>query len=97
MLMLFIILIVLIFLILAYAIFIYNQLIKNRNLMQEGWSGIDVQLKRRSDLIPNLIQAVKGYMGHEKSVLERVTELRTQAGQATDPAQRAVVHLFCNF
>ena len=76
---------------LGYGVLIYNQLIKNRNLMQEGWSGIDVQLKRRSDLIPNLIQAVKGYMGHEKGVLERVTELRTQAAQATDPAQRAVV------
>jgi LemA protein len=58
---------------------LYNRLVKNQNLVQEGWSGIDVQLKRRADLIPNLIETVKGYMGHERQVLERVTELRTQS------------------
>ena len=62
---------------------IYNKLIKLRNMKEEGWSGIDVQLKRRSNLIPNLIESVKGYMGHERSVLEKVTELRTQSINAS--------------
>jgi LemA protein len=61
---------------------IYNNLIKLRNMKEEGWSGIDVQLKRRSNLIPNLLESVKGYMGHESGVLEKVTELRTQAMNA---------------
>jgi hypothetical protein len=67
---------------------IYNRLVRGRNLVQEGWSGIDVQLKRRSDLIPNLIETVKGYMGHERGVLEKVTELRSQSMRATRPACR---------
>jgi LemA protein len=50
----------------GYAIFIYNTLVKNRQLVQEGWSGIDVQLKRRADLIPNMLETVKGYMSHER-------------------------------
>lgn len=62
---------------------IYNKLIKMRNMKEEGWSGIDVQLKRRSNLIPNLIESVKGYMDHERSVLEEVTELRTQSMNAS--------------
>ncbi len=62
---------------------IYNKLIKLRNMKEEGWSGIDVQLKRRSNLIPNLIESVKGYMGHERDVLENVTELRTQSMNAS--------------
>ena len=67
---------------------IYNKLIKNRNMVEEGWSGIDVQLKRRSNLIPNLIETVKGYMGHEKGVLESVTELRTQSINAGNPGDQ---------
>ena len=65
------------------AVAIYNNLVKNKNLVQEGWSGIDVQLKRRTDLIPNLLESVKGYMGHERGVLEKVTELRSQTLKAT--------------
>ncbi|MBU1568384.1 MAG: LemA family protein [Proteobacteria bacterium] len=61
---------------------VYNKLIKLRNMKEEGWSGIDVQLKRRSNLIPNLLESVKGYMGHERSVLEGVTRFRTQAMNA---------------
>lgn len=68
---------------------IYNNLVKNKNLVQEGWSGIDVQLKRRSDLIPNLLETVKGYMGHERGVLEKVTELRSQTLKATGVADKA--------
>lgn len=62
-----------------YAIVIYNGLVKARQMAEEAWSGIDVQLKRRADLIPNLIETVKGYATHEKSTLEEVVELRNKA------------------
>ncbi len=64
-----------------YAVTLYNRLVKNRQMSEEGWSGIDVQLKRRADLIPNLVDSVKGYAGHERELLERVTELRAQVGK----------------
>jgi LemA protein len=73
------------------AISIYNRLVRNRQMVQEGWSGIDVQLKRRADLIPNLIEAVKGYMGHERGVLEQVTELRAQSLKAGGVGDKARV------
>jgi LemA protein len=79
----------LIVLVLLFGVSIYNRLVKNRNLVQEAWSGIDVQLKRRSDLIPNLVEAVKGYMGHEKGVLEQVTTLRAQSRQAGSVGEKA--------
>ena len=79
----------LVILLLVAAVGIYNRLVKNRNLVQEAWSGIDVQLKRRADLIPNLLEAVKGYMGHERGVLERVTELRNQSRQAGSVGEKA--------
>ena len=74
-----------------YAISIYNRLVKNRQMVEEGWSGIDVQLKRRSNLIPNLVNAVKGYMKHEKGLLETITELRAGAvaAEGGDPETRA--------
>lgn len=65
--------------VLLYVIFIYNGLVRARQMVREAWSGIDVQLKRRADLIPNLVNTVKGYAAHEKETLERVTELRTRA------------------
>src|SRR3989304_2527987 len=68
---------------------IYNGLVTARNLVQEGWSGIDVQLKRRADLIPNLIETVKGYMGHERGVLEKVTEMRAQTLKAQGVGAKA--------
>ncbi len=76
-----------------YAVALYNGLVSKRQAVKEGWSGIDVQLKRRSDLIPNLMEAVKGYMGHEKGVLEEVTKLRTQAQAASGaaPHERASI------
>lgn len=61
----------------------YNRLIKAHALVNEGWSGIDVQLKRRYDLIPNLVATVQGYATHEKSVFETVTKMRTAAMGAT--------------
>ncbi|MFK7791176.1 MAG: LemA family protein [Devosiaceae bacterium] len=77
----------------GYGIVIYNSLVKNRQMVREGWSGISVQLQRRSDLIPNLLETVKGYMGHEKEVLENVTALRARAQAIGDdhPAERAGV------
>ena len=78
----------LILLIVVWGIAIYNKLVYNRNLVKEGWSGIETQLKRRSNLIPNLVEAVKSYMGHEKGVLEKVTEARSRTGQASTPAER---------
>jgi LemA protein len=60
-------------------IVLYNRLVRLRNMVGEGWSGIDVQLKRRANLIPNLVETVKGYMGHERDLLEKVTQLRSQS------------------
>ncbi|MEZ5800035.1 MAG: LemA family protein [Nitratireductor sp.] len=76
-----------------YGVSLYNSLVKNRQMVGEGWSGIDVQLKRRADLIPNLLESVKGYMSHEKGVLEEVTKLRTQSMNATGatPAERGAI------
>lgn len=83
------VLLIIVALIFLYAVFVYNRLVRLRNLTQEGWSGIDVQLKQRANLIPNLVETVKGYMGHERGVLEKVTELRTQALASTDIKERA--------
>ena len=76
----------------AYAVVIYNGLVKARQMVREAWSGIDVQLKRRADLIPNLLETVKGYASHEKETLAEVTEMRTRAQgvPAGDVAGRAV-------
>jgi LemA protein len=74
-----------------YIIFVFNRLVRTRQMANEAWSGIDVQLKRRSDLVPNLIETVKGYAAHERTVLEEVTELRgaARALPADDVARRA--------
>lgn len=60
----------------------YNSLVRSRNRVKEAWSDIDVQLKRRYDLIPNLVETVKGYMEHERGTLEKVIEARSQAMNA---------------
>lgn len=65
-----------------WAIFIYNSLITLKNRTDEAWSDIDVQLKRRYDLIPNLVETVKGYAGHEKEIFEEVAKARSAAMQA---------------
>ena len=70
---------------------IYNGLVKLRTMVEEGWSGIDVQLKRRANLIPNLVETVKGYMSHEKTLLNEVTELRTRSLDATEVGQQSAV------
>lgn len=84
-----IIVVVLVFVLLTWAIALYNRLVRSRNLVQEGWSGIEVQLKKRADLIPNLVNTVKGYMEHERQALERVTELRSQAQNASTMEESA--------
>jgi LemA protein len=72
----------------AYAISIYNRLVKNKNLVDEGWSGIETQLKRRANLIPNLVETVKGYADHEGETLEAVTRLRNQTMTISDIGER---------
>lgn len=70
----------------------YNRLVKLRNMKNEGWSGIDVQLKRRFDLIPNIVETVKGYAAHERGTLQKVTEARiavTSAGSNPDKRLKA--------
>ncbi len=73
------IILIVIVLIGAWVVSVYNRLVQQRNLVDEGWSGIDIQLKRRYDLIPNLVETVKGYSIHEKSVLENIASLRSTA------------------
>jgi len=68
---------------------IYNGLIRSRVRTREAWSGIDVQLKRRASLIPNLVETVKGYASHEREVLENVTRARSMLEQAGGAAQAA--------
>ena len=69
---------------LTWAVWTYNQLVKSRNQVNEAWAGIDVQLQRRYDLVPNLLATVRGYMKHESGVLERVTHLRGNPEMALD-------------
>jgi len=73
----------------------YNRLIRMRNAVQSGWADIDVQLSRRHDLVPNLVETVKGYMTHERETLEAVTRTRTEAMSANSGsvATRAVAEL----
>ncbi|MFZ4714495.1 MAG: LemA family protein [Bacteriovoracaceae bacterium] len=67
---------------------IYNSLVAKKNAVEHAFSSIDVQLKQRFDLLPNLVETVKQFMGHEKSVLEGVTKLRTQAQNSTTADQK---------
>ena len=77
-----VILIIVAVLILIWIIIIYNLFVRDKNLIKEAWSGIDVQLKRRHNLIPNLIASVKGYSQYEKNLLEEITQKRTEAVKA---------------
>jgi LemA protein len=84
------IVLVIVVLILVWLFFTYNSLVTLRNRTQEAWSEIDVELKRRHDLIPNLVQTVQGYVGHERGTLEAVTNARAgavAAGATGDPAK----------
>ena len=81
--------IIIILVILVVFVLIYNGLVYLRNRVHNAWSQIDVQLQRRFDLIPNLVETVKGYMAHEESVLTKVTELRTSWANATTVSKKA--------
>jgi len=74
---------------LLWFVYIYNVLIKLKNRVEEAWSDIEVQLKRRYNLIPNLVETVKGYAAHEKEVFEKVTQARSQAMQAQTLHEKA--------
>jgi LemA protein len=76
-------------LVLLWAIFAFNKLVRLRQRVDNGWSQIDVQLRRRYDLIPNLVETVKGYAAHEREVFDRVTRARAQAIDATGVAGQA--------
>jgi LemA protein len=71
----------------GFFVVLYNKLVTLRLRVKEAWSDIDVQLKRRNSLIPNLVNSVKGYMTHEKDLLEKVTKLRSQVEQAESPKE----------
>lgn len=71
------------------AIFLFNRLVEQSNRVKEAWSGIDVQLKRRHELIPNLVAIAKEYARHEQQVFERVTQLRGEAAGTSDQSSRA--------
>ena len=70
-------------------VLLYNRLVRLRNRSENAWAQVEVQLKRRHDLIPNLVQTVKGYAGHERATLDSVTEARTSAQQAKTVEQQA--------
>lgn len=88
--MIFYIILGLIALLIIYGIAVYNRLIKLKNRVENAWSQIDVQLQRRHDLIPNLIETVKGYMKHERETLESVTKARTALMSAQGVAEKAM-------
>ncbi|MEY3080892.1 MAG: hypothetical protein RJA94_877 [Pseudomonadota bacterium] len=75
----------------AYLVWAYNALVKNKNLVEEGWSGIDVQLRRRADLIPNLIETVKGYAAHEDKLFHDIAELRAKSISGGSVAEQSAV------
>ena len=80
--------IIIISLVVVFDVVVYNRLIRTRNLVAEAWSGIDVQLKRRHDLIPNLVEAVKGYGQHERTLFEDVAQKRSDAIGAGTPSEK---------
>ena len=84
-----IILLVVIAVVVLFVISMYNSLIQLRNRVKNAWSQIDVQLKRRHDLIPNLIETVKGYMTHEREIMENITKYRSQAMDAKSVGDKA--------
>ncbi len=84
-------LIVVVIVLVALYVILYNRLVSLRVRAQNAWSDIDVQLKRRADLVPNLVETVKGYAAHERGTLDAVTKARTNAvaAQSAGPAARA--------
>jgi len=85
----FLIFVIIVFVLAMIIIGIYNTLVRLRNQVKNAWSQIDVQLKRRHDLIPNLMETVKGYMGHERQTLENITNARSKAMNAQSVGEKA--------
>ena len=85
----FLIFIIVIAVVAIYGVQIYNSLVRLRNQVKNAWSQFDVQLKRRHDLIPNLIETVKGYMTHERDTLENITKARSAAVEASSVADKS--------
>lgn len=85
----FVIFVIIVAVVAMYAVSIYNALVKLRNQVKNAWSQIDVQLKRRHDLIPNLIETVKGYMTHERDTLENITKARSAAVDASSVGDKS--------
>jgi len=75
----------------AYVVWAYNALVSNKNLVAEGWSGIDVQLRRRADLVPNLVETVKGYATHEDKLFRDLAELRAKSIAGGTVAEQSAV------
>src|ERR1700754_2766363 len=75
--------------VLIYIIVVFNRLVRQRNVVREGWSGIDVQLKRRTDLVPNLVETVKGYASHERSLFDEIASRRAASVAASDVGGQA--------
>ena len=67
-----------------YLVWIFNRLVRERNLVREGWSGIDVQLRRRTDLVPNLVETVKAYAAHERKLFEDIARIRSDSIAASN-------------
>jgi LemA protein len=82
-----IVIVVLVVLVLLWAVLLYNGLVKKRNRADNAWAQVEVQLKRRHDLIPNLVESVKGYAAHERGTFDSVTQARAAATSAQGPAQ----------
>src|SRR5699024_6533858 len=87
-----IIVIVLIVLLIVYVVAVYNSLVADRNKVKNAWSQIDVELQRRFDLIPNLVESVKGYMEHEEKILSEVADLRSSWASATTVAEKSTLN-----
>lgn len=90
----FLILLIIIAILIFVFVGIYNGLVKLRNTSEQAWSDVDVQLKRRYDLVPNLVETVKGYASHEKETFEKVVQARNQAMQATSPEDKSQAENF---
>jgi LemA protein len=75
----------------GYLVYAYNALVRNKNFVAEGWSGIDVQLRRRADLIPNLIETVKGYAAHEDKLFRDIAELRGKTVAGGSVADQSMI------
>ena len=83
------VIVVVVLLVVLWLVAIYNRLVRTRNRVDNAWAQIEVQLKRRHDLIPNLVETVKGYAAHERGTFEAVTQARSAAQQAQGPAAAA--------